>query len=135
MGFFNWDTKYAFNIESIDKEHKVLVGMIDELYTAMKNGNSKSIIKDIVQNLISYTKIHFRREEMLLKSIGYNDFNAHEAEHDSFIAKVSEFKRKVDEGKTDFTIEVATFLKDWLTNHILVSDKKYVSEMKRFNIN
>ncbi|KAB2869124.1 MAG: bacteriohemerythrin [Bacteroidales bacterium] len=135
MGFFNWDAKYAFNIESIDNEHKALVGMIDELYTAMKNGNSKNIIKDIVQNLITYTKVHFRREEMLLKSIGYTDFVAHEEEHDSFIAKVSEFKKKLDTGKTDFTIEVASFLRDWLTNHILVSDKKYVAQMKRFNIN
>lgn len=135
MGFFSWETKYVFNIESIDNEHKTLISMVDDLYTAMKSGNSKTIIRETVQNLISYTRVHFRREEMLLKSIGYGGLAEHEAEHKAFIAKVNEFKKKVDDGKDDFSVEVASFLRDWLSTHILITDKKYVAEMKRFSIN
>lgn len=135
MGFFNWEPKYVFGLDSIDNEHKTLVETTDEIYSAMRDGKSKEVIGDVIQKLVNYTKSHFRREEMLLKSIGYENYEKHKAEHEAFVNKVNSYKKMIEEGKTDFVIDTATFLKNWLANHILVTDRKYVDEMKRFNIN
>lgn len=134
MSFFKWEAAYAFGIEAIDRDHQMLVEMIDELYDAMQNGNSKKILNGIVERLTSYAKNHFMREEVILKSIGYQEYEEHKSEHNDFIKKVTGFKQKLDSGELAFSVEVASFLREWLKKHILSSDKKYVSEMKKFNV-
>ncbi|HCT29918.1 MAG TPA: hemerythrin [Bacteroidales bacterium] len=134
MSFFKWEKTYAFGIEAIDKDHQMLVMIINELYEAMESGNSKKILNDIVYRLTDYAKNHFRREEMILKSIAYHEYDSHKAEHNDFINQVVVFKQKLDSGEIAFSVEVARFLREWLKEHILSSDKKYVPEMKKFNV-
>jgi hemerythrin len=129
MIFFAWQKNYAFGIESIDNDHVKLVDMINNLYSAMSKGDGRSVIQDIVTGLVDYSKVHFKREEVKMKSINYKNFNSHEAEHDDFITKVSSFKKKLDEGRDNISIEVVTFLREWLSNHILTSDKEMALEL------
>ncbi len=134
MAFFIWKDSFAFGIESIDQDHKKLVEMIDELYTAMSQGKAKEVVSDIVAGLIDYTKIHFRREEVYMKTIGYNEFEGHKKLHGDFVDKVNEFQNKLREGKTNISVEVTTFLRDWLSEHILNTDKKFVPAMLQYGI-
>ncbi|MFP4556546.1 MAG: bacteriohemerythrin [Bacteroidales bacterium] len=134
MGFFTWKDSFAFGIESIDQDHKRLVEMIDELYSAMSQGKAKEVVNDIVAGLIDYTKVHFRREEMYMKSVGYNDFEEHKRVHREFVEKVHKFQNKLKEGRTNISVEVTTFLRDWLSEHILNTDKKFVPEMIKYGI-
>ena len=134
MSYFLWDEKYSFGIESIDEDHKVLVGLINQLYVAMSQGKARAVISGIVTQMVDYAKVHFRREEFFFKGINYTESAAHKAEHDAFTSKVAEFKTELDAGNVNISIEVINFLREWLTNHILVSDKKYVAEFKKFGI-
>lgn len=135
MTFFPWQKNYAFGIESIDSDHVKLIDMINDLYSAMSKGEGKNVIKDIVTGLVDYSKVHFKREEVKMKSINFMNFEDHEAEHDAFILKVSAFKKKLDEGKDNISIEVVTFLREWLSNHILTSDKEMAKELLKFQNN
>ena len=131
MSFFTWNEKYATGIQSIDNDHRKLVQIIDELFAAMSKGEAANIISDIVNRLADYTRTHFKREEMMMKSVGYADFESHLAIHKSFIAKVDEFKQKLKAGNQNFSVEVAGFLRDWLINHIQNTDMQYVDDFKK----
>lgn len=135
MAFFVWQNNFTFGIESIDGDHKKLVAMIDELYTAMSKGEAKAVIRDIVNDLVDYSVVHFRREEIYMKSINYNDFDAHKAAHEAFIEKVETFREKINSGKDNISIEVISFLREWLSGHILNTDKRFVPEFKKYGIN
>ena len=127
---FIWNDSYKTGINTIDTQHKKLVDLINELHDAMTKGQGSQALGKIVNGLLDYTVIHFTTEERLLKQAGYADFDAHKKIHDAFTAKVREMKKDLDGGRKMMTLEVSTFLKDWLSGHILGTDMKYVATLK-----
>lgn len=134
MVFFNWDERLEFGFESIDSDHKILVGLINDLYSAMTKGEAKVIIQDIVAKLVDYARVHFKREEFYMQTINYSEINSHISQHDEFTRRVDSFVEKLDSGISNISIEVITFLRDWLINHILHTDKKFVAELMKNEI-
>jgi hemerythrin-like metal-binding protein len=125
MALMNWDENFVLGIKDIDAQHKVLVGMINDLHDAMKEGKAKSVLGDIIDGLSKYTKTHFLHEENLFDTYDYPETANHRKEHNNFIAQIAEFQTGFAEGKLSLSIQVMTFLKDWLKSHILDTDKKY----------
>jgi hemerythrin-like metal-binding protein len=126
MALMNWDDKFVLGINSIDAQHKVLVGMINDLHDAMREGKAKSILGEIIEGLSNYTKTHFLNEETLFDTYNYPETIAHRKEHSAFISQISDFQQGFSEGKLSVSIQVMNFLKDWLKSHIMDTDKQYV---------
>jgi hemerythrin-like metal-binding protein len=131
MVFFEWNEKYELGIESIDNDHKVLVGLIDDIYVALSKGDAQIIVHKTVSQLVDYAKIHFKREEYYMQMINYSEQFKHESEHKVFSKKVDDFVEKLDAGIANITLEVISFLRDWLINHIQQTDKKLGDELKK----
>jgi hemerythrin-like metal-binding protein len=111
---FQWNTSYSVKVEAMDAQHKRLFEIIRELYTAMRAGQGKQVVGEVLHRLIEYTVQHFAAEEKLMEKNGYQLLAAHRIEHKTLTDKVVAFKK-------DFE----TFLQDWLTHHIQDVDQKY----------
>jgi len=122
---FTWNDSFSVNIGVIDMQHKKLVSMVNELHQAMVEGSGKEKLGNILSNLINYTRDHFTTEERLMRTHAYPDFLAHKSEHEHLTGTVVDFQRRFQSNEVGLTIEVMEFLKNWLCNHILGSDKKY----------
>jgi len=83
-----WESKYETGVEEIDNQHKKLVGMINELYSAIKSGEGKKVLDKILQELASYVDIHFGTEEKYMEEFNYPGYLSHKREHDNFTEKV-----------------------------------------------
>jgi len=127
MALVNWDSSLSVNVAEIDRQHQKLIKSINELNDAMKKGQSKEIMGKIVTDLISYTAIHFKVEENYFAQFGYPGADDHKKEHSNFVEKVTDVKQKFEKGQISLSIEIMTFLKDWLQKHILGTDKKYTN--------
>jgi hemerythrin len=125
MSLFAWSDKYSLHIGQIDEQHKKLVGMLNELFDAMKAGKGNDVLDNVLSQLIAYTKSHFATEERLMKAHGYPDHQAHKAEHDELTKQVVEFQQRFQARSTGLSMELMAFLKNWLINHIQGSDKHY----------
>lgn len=125
MPFIQWQPDFATGINQIDSQHQKLVGMVNDLYEAMSRGEGKDALGRVLAGLVDYTKSHFATEERLMTQHGYPGYPAHKAEHDKLTAQVLDLEAKLKAGKAVMTVQVATFLKDWLANHILHTDKQY----------
>lgn len=126
MAFIDWnDAVYSINVKEFDDHHKKLVTMINDLHEKMIQGRGKEIILPVVEELKKYTIYHFNTEEQCMQKKLYPDFTKHKNEHDKFTANVNEFNKKLVEGDFKVTVQTYSFLKDWLLNHILNSDKKF----------
>jgi hemerythrin len=137
MPLITWDDSIALNIGEIDSQHKQLVNIINDLFDAMMIVRSSEVIGDILNRLIDYTKYHFTTEEMYFDQFGYSESEEHKEEHKYFLEQVAVFKKAFDEGKTKLddsdaplAVDLFKFLKNWLVNHIQVSDKKYAPLFK-----
>lgn len=125
MALIKWDDSFKVNVAKIDQQHQTLVNMNNELNEAMTQGKGKEVLGKIVNGLISYTASHFKTEEDYFKQFRYPEADSHKNEHIAFVEKVTEFKEGFEKGKMSLSIEVMTFLSNWLRNHIKVVDKKY----------
>ena len=125
MAFLEWQDSFSVKIPSIDKQHQKLIAMINELMDAMKQGKGNAVLSDIIEKLADYTVVHFNTEETYFEKYGYPETEEHKKEHQDFVNKVLDFKQGFEAGKIGLSIEVMSFLKDWLKGHILGTDQKY----------
>lgn len=125
MVLFPWSDSYSVGNQQFDSQHKVLIGLINDLSDAMKQGKGKDILGKILSDLVNYTKTHFAEEERLMMSTAYPNFMAHKMAHDKFTAQVVDFQQKYQAGNTLITLELMNMLKDWLIQHIQGVDKQY----------
>lgn len=124
MALFEWDDQYSVGVKMFDDQHRQLVEMINELATAAHGRAGADTLPRTLEGVVSYTKTHFAAEEAEMRRHGYPAFAAHKAEHEALVQQVSEFVDLVS-GGTRPVVEMLLFLKDWLINHILGTDKHY----------
>ena len=126
MSLIIWSEKYSVKNILIDNQHKKLIGFINDLHSAMKEGKAKNVLNKLLDDLVTYTKEHFRTEERMMQTAGYTNLYEHKSEHDKLTQKVIDLQQKYNEGKANLTFEIMTFLQTWLVNHIEKTDKKYM---------
>ncbi|MEZ5334566.1 MAG: bacteriohemerythrin [Methanolobus sp.] len=134
MALITWSDKYSVGIKEIDDQHKVLVGMINDLHAAMKNAKSKEASLEIINKMAEYTKFHFSTEEKYMQRFAYSDYPEHRLEHEKFVDKVLQFRDEYENEKAGISYEILNFLKDWLVGHIQITDKKYVDLFKEHGV-
>jgi hemerythrin len=125
MELIKWSEKYSVNNFLLDSQHKKLIAIINELHTAMKVSRGNEIMQTIFDELIWYTKEHFRTEEQIMLKFNYPAFNKHKEEHEKLTEQVLKLQKSYKDRKIIITMETMNFLKDWLINHIECTDKKY----------
>ncbi len=125
MSLFVWNEDYMIKVPSIDAQHQRLVEMLNDLHDAMAEGKGNAHLSEILRGLVSYTAEHFAHEEELFAQLEFPLAAAHIREHEKLKEQVVAFQKKFDAGEAMINMALMRFLKDWLINHILGSDKKY----------
>ena len=125
MALLTWSDKFSVQVRQFDEEHKQLMNLINQLHDAMKAGQGKQVIGDVLNGLIEYTRRHFAAEDRLMKAQGYPGYENHKKEHNQLTMTVMDFQKGFAEGSAILSQTVMTFLRDWLTNHSQGVDKEY----------
>ncbi|MCP4298027.1 MAG: hemerythrin family protein [Proteobacteria bacterium] len=122
--YVTWDDRYSVGISTLDKQHKILFGIINQLSGILEGEESRIKVVEIIVSLRNYAYIHFRDEEKEMEKLGYIGLNKHQSLHNMFISTVQRFEnglRNSDEINLELGLKLLT---DWLTEHILIEDKK-----------
>lgn len=123
--FISWSEQLSVGLQEIDEQHKILIGLLNRLFNeAILHKADKTVINSILDELVQYTIIHFSVEESLFRIFDYPDTEIHQAHHDELKQEVLNFRKKFESG-TPIDLELMSFLRKWLSNHILMDDKKY----------
>jgi hemerythrin len=133
MAFLNWNDNLSVGVRVLDDDHKKLIDMLNRLYEGMKAGHGKDVIGKILDDLVSYTVVHFAREEDFFARTGYPDVE-HKQEHKDLVKKAGTLQSRYKSGECALSIETLDFLKDWLAIHIQGADKKYSNHLNAAGI-
>lgn len=131
MPLFIWKPSYNLGIPEIDFDHRQMVGMINDLYEAMKTGRGSEVVDQILDRLIDYIGQHFDNEEGFMRAGNYPRILDHEQEHQQFRANVLAMDMRRRAGNAPPSIELLNYLCDWLRGHVTTSDKKLGRYLKR----
>jgi hemerythrin len=125
MAMMEWEEEYSVGIAAMDRQHKQLIAMINELNEAIANHNNSDAIRTILPRLTYYTNVHFATEETLMYEAGFGELAYHQELHQKLTQKVQEYIKQYLCGNTPEINEMAAFLISWLRNHIQGEDKSY----------
>lgn len=126
MPFFNWTPEMSVGLVRLDDDHKVLISIVNRIADNLENKSDMSTMDQAFRALIRYTEIHFGREEAVLSAANYTDLSPHHEHHKTFILDIIDMQKEFEQSNTDQDRKkVLDYLKNWLTNHILIEDMAY----------
>ena len=126
MPLIEWsDEKLSVKVGMIDRQHKKMVGMINELYDSVEAKREKELLAQLLIKLVHYTHYHFATEEKYFKEYKYPEMMIHKAQHDQLRVQVAALDERYYTGDKMITSEVMKLLNDWLFDHIIGSDRKF----------
>ncbi len=134
MSMIAWSDDYSVGIQEIDEQHKVLVGIINELYDALATKQHRDKVAHVLDELVEYTIVHFAVEETLMRIFHYEGYESHKAIHDSITGKVKAFQAQFNNGEAHVDMDLLIFLKDWLTEHIQKVDQQYTEHFLKHGV-
>ncbi|MDR1855621.1 MAG: bacteriohemerythrin [Desulfovibrio sp.] len=127
-----WTRDLETGIPLIDNQHRMLCAYIDALARAVRRGSPMEDIRDIVANLKGYAASHFSTEERYFTRTSYPEAAKHVETHKRFVAKVAAVEADLGRPGSWVGPDLLEFLKDWLQNHIRVTDHQYAPFVKAF---
>jgi len=128
--FIKWTPSLSVGIATFDEHHQVLISLINKLFVNMEAGEGDTVLKATLEELIEYTDYHFSAEEKVFAELGYSKMDQHIVQHNALLSKARELQAGLENGQAVLTNEVLDFLQDWVTNHILKTDRQYSEFLK-----
>lgn len=125
MALIEWNPSLSVGVSPMDQEHQKLIKIINDLHDAMLKGKSKEVMHPVLKGLVDYTRTHFDHEEKLMSDHQYGNLLTQKKMHQAFVEKLRKILEDYEAGKLSLGMEIMSFLKDWLSGHILGEDKKY----------
>jgi hemerythrin len=136
QNYIEWNNRFSIKISLIDDQHKKLVAMANELYSACNysTDSGKDQFERTIHDAVDYVKYHFSTEEKIMEKTSYPGMADHKKEHAEFIQKVLEDVKYFEEGKPFVPNQFVRFLKDWVLSHIAITDSKlgdFLTELQK----
>ncbi|MBB5048164.1 diguanylate cyclase (GGDEF)-like protein/hemerythrin-like metal-binding protein/PAS domain S-box-containing protein [Rhodopseudomonas rhenobacensis] len=130
---FQWNALFETGNARIDRQHRTLFELTNDLARAVQNGEKLPEISALVIKLRDYAATHFCDEEQLMRcsALPIQEKTRHACAHRSFIRKVEELASRSDLSNVEAVSEFLQFLVTWLVTHILKLDHRMTKALLR----
>ncbi|MDP6573738.1 MAG: bacteriohemerythrin [Rhodospirillales bacterium] len=131
MTFLPWSEDYKVNIRVIDNEHRALFDLVNALHLEISQGKGERVVGSTLSALIRHIEEHFPNEEKYMEQCGFPGLRHHVSEHERFAQTVRRFKQQFDDNPDRLnTDSLLNTLKNWITGHILKSDREMIPYLR-----
>lgn len=124
VGLMRWLDLYSTGIETLDRQHENLTDLLNCLNEAWRTGKSHDVLLFRLDQFLDAVGAHFRDEEKLMEEKEYPGLDLHRAEHDFLLVQVLQFRTQFATNEVELTESMLDFFRDWLRDHILISDRR-----------
>jgi diguanylate cyclase (GGDEF)-like protein/hemerythrin-like metal-binding protein len=120
-----WADEWLCGNDSINKEHKKLLDLGNEMVENSYKFSKQDEIIQLVSNFFTYLIEHFENEEINLKNINYEHYQHHLNTHRELIKKFSGLKKELEDTNAKPEVLLNFLLNDMLIGHIEKEDLKF----------
>ena len=125
-----WGPQFSVDNPEIDKEHKELISVYNELIDFIQQKKSRKEMAKILSELTDHSLKHFHREEEYMEKLDFPRAEEHKKFHRDFIYKVSLFNSNLLSENPPQPEEIVVFLHNWWFVHIQRYDREYENYKK-----
>ena len=111
------------DLSSIDNEHRIQIGLLNALYDAVNNKKPASEINQILNQLTTYSELHFMSEELLMRMYAYPDYDDHVHDHEAMTEFLNDIMKTVTAGQDSLALKTASDMRQFLVSHISTRDE------------
>ena len=125
MSFANLKDELKIGIESLDQEHRELIGIMEELSDAFDNGVPALDVSDLFGALYDKASAHFTLEERLMREKKYPLDATHKADHRRLLERVRDMMDAYEAGMcTKCDVNFSTCIESWFVTHVTEEDTR-----------
>lgn len=127
-----WSAELCTGIAIIDAQHKTLVGIFNDLAAAQVRGIEAHVIEALFEELVAYTRDHFRTEAELMRDWPVKEAHRtmHLRAHQSFVDFLRRAQAFAQSNPADVAVDLLAFLAQWLLHHIMGVDARLAREIQ-----
>jgi hemerythrin len=130
MALLHWNANMALGNAAIDGDHKRLIDLFNRLHFMVLAGDDARAVGDVLDELLVYARVHFAREEAMMRRCGYPGLADHQRCHREFTGKLRGYVEDFRADPEAFDMAAFyDFLADWLLVHVLDQDMKLVPHL------
>ncbi len=118
-----WTPEHSVHVPGIDREHQAFFDLLNRLQAAMLEGTGKEILEALLAEVTGYACYHFAHEKELMTTAHYPGLQGHVREHEELRRKALTFQERFERGEVTMTIELTLFLAEWITRHLMTTDR------------
>jgi len=110
-------------IDSLDYEHRKLVGVMEALCDSFDRAESEHEVADLFGTLCAGTSAHFALEENIMREKKYAFYDAHKADHERLMNRIRDMMEAYENGAcTDCGTSLRACLEEWFADHVTNED-------------
>jgi len=131
MAEFEWTDELSVGFDEIDDDHRQLLDILNEFQKKIDAGSDSAEIQATFTRLVEYAVWHFAHEETIMRDSGYPGTEKHCLQHRELTDNANDLYASHMKGDESILEIVIPFVRNWLTNHIMLEDKqlgRYLAE-------
>jgi hemerythrin-like metal-binding protein len=109
----------------MDDQHGILMDTITELRQALVLGAGREQLREVLDRLIEFTRMHFWSEEQLMEQSAFPGLAEHRSEHHGMLAQMIQSAHRVQYGQGAQMRPLVDLLCKWFAEHIESLDRHY----------
>ncbi len=109
----------------VDAEHHVQVSLAQALRDTVQAGKDAALAGKILDQLTTYSDVHFLSEQLLMRMCGYPDYDDHVLDHDRMMERLEKVRDRHDTGAQPLALAETEALLALLARHIGTRDRVF----------
>jgi hemerythrin len=116
----------AHSADAIDSEHQVQIGLVRALCDAVHSGADSGQTREILDQVVDYSEVHFLSEQMLMRLCSYPEYDDHVLDHDHMMEMLIGVAARHSAGEGALALDEAQGMLGFLSRHIAIRDRRFV---------
>ena len=124
--FLKWQKENSVGIFQIDKQHKEIIALINDLsrLSVIDDEQSYGTFKIMLLSAIEYFSNHFWDEEKHMLEKKFPEYLLHKEQHKQMVQVMRGMVKKIGIDKNVTIKSIVEYLKEWYKSHLLGYDKE-----------
>jgi hemerythrin len=115
---------------AIDGQHRILLALANEVSLAIQTNLPEHDVAMRLAILEDSTQTHFLSEEGLMLASGYDQYEAHKANHDYLMEQFQIARQQIESGIISPSELLDFYIRAWATHHIVTFDVEFAKHLE-----
>jgi len=129
MSLLQWKPEYSVGIQSMDDEHREMIGLINATYEKLKSDADADQVEEHLGEILSTISMHFALEERIMQNAGYGEFQAHKDDHEVLLDRLRDLMDDFFVDPAGGADRLEQSLSDWFAKHFSTFDARLHGEL------